>query len=147
MWKAWGCSRPVLQTVRRAGTQHQRVLARRAAPPCARAAVTTARDFVVRQQRNLADTTTQRWQMARAAAPAQLQEKLEFSTAQKYSVLDGNEAAAYVAYAMSDISFIYPISPATSMGEHMDKWAAMGKKNIQVCVQFVSMSDRLYLSS
>jgi len=45
-------------------------------------------------------------------------------------VMDGNEAAAYVAYSMSDISFIYPISPATTMGEHMDKWAASGKKNI-----------------
>ena len=44
--------------------------------------------------------------------------------------MDGNEAAAYIAYSMSDISFIYPISPATSMGEHMDKWAAQGKKNI-----------------
>ena len=146
MWKAWGCSRPVLQTVRRAGTQHQRVLVRRAAPPCARAAVTTARDLVVRQQRNLADTTTQRWQMTRAAAPSQQREKLELSTAQKYSVLDGNEAAAYVAYAMSDISFIYPISPATSMGEHMDKWAAMGKTNIQVGVQFVLMSSTFVIS-
>ena len=44
--------------------------------------------------------------------------------------MDGNEAAAYIAYAMSDISFIYPISPATSMGEHMDSWAASGKTNI-----------------
>lgn len=44
--------------------------------------------------------------------------------------MDGNEAAAYIAYAMSDISFIYPISPATSMGELMDKWAASGQKNV-----------------
>ena len=45
--------------------------------------------------------------------------------------MDGNEAAAYVAYAMSDISFIYPISPATSMGEKMDAWAAGGKTNVR----------------
>lgn len=132
MWKAWGCSRPVLQTVRRAGSQHQRVLARRATPPCARAVVTTARDLIVRQQRTLADTSKQRWQIARAASAPHTAQRIEPSAGQKYTVMDGNEAAAYVAYAMSDISFIYPISPATSMGEHMDKWAAIGKKNIQV---------------
>jgi len=139
MWKAWGCSRPVLQTVRRAGTQHQRVLVRRAAPPCARAVVTTTRDVIARQQRTLGDTTKQRWQIARAASSPHLMQKIEPSTEQKFAVMDGNEAAAYVAYAMSDISFIYPISPATSMGEHMDKWAAIGKKNIQVGVRCPSM--------
>lgn len=44
--------------------------------------------------------------------------------------LDGNSAAAHVAYAMSDASFIYPISPSTSMGETVDKFAAAGRKNI-----------------
>jgi len=44
--------------------------------------------------------------------------------------LDGNTAAAHVAYAMSDASFIYPISPSTSMGETVDKFAASGRKNI-----------------
>jgi len=44
--------------------------------------------------------------------------------------LDGNTAAAHVAYAMSDASFIYPISPSTSMGETVDKFAAAGRKNI-----------------
>jgi pyruvate-ferredoxin/flavodoxin oxidoreductase len=43
--------------------------------------------------------------------------------------MDGNQAAAYVAYGMSENSFIYPISPATSMGENMDNWASAGKKN------------------
>lgn len=43
--------------------------------------------------------------------------------------LDGNTAAAHVAYSMSDVSFIYPISPSTSMGETMDKFAAGGRKN------------------
>eukprot|EP00933_Yihiella_yeosuensis_P019667 TRINITY_DN15891_c2_g1_i1.p1 TRINITY_DN15891_c2_g1~~TRINITY_DN15891_c2_g1_i1.p1 ORF type:complete len:1850 (-),score=463.66 TRINITY_DN15891_c2_g1_i1:474-6023(-) len=44
--------------------------------------------------------------------------------------IDGNTAAAHVAYAMSDVSFIYPISPSTSMGETVDKYAASGRKNI-----------------
>jgi len=44
--------------------------------------------------------------------------------------LDGNTAAAHVAYAMSDVSFIYPISPSTSMGETVDKYANSGRKNI-----------------
>jgi homodimeric pyruvate:ferredoxin (flavodoxin) oxidoreductase len=44
--------------------------------------------------------------------------------------LDGNTAAAHVAYAFSDVSFIYPISPSTSMGETMDKFAVSGRKNV-----------------
>lgn len=44
--------------------------------------------------------------------------------------IDGNTAAAHVAYAMSDVSFIYPISPSTSMGETVDKFAASGRKNV-----------------
>ena len=44
--------------------------------------------------------------------------------------ITGNQAAAYVAYGMSENAFIYPISPATSMGEMADAWAASGKKNV-----------------
>lgn len=44
--------------------------------------------------------------------------------------IDGNTAAAHVAYALSDVSFIYPISPSTSMGETMDKFATAGRKNV-----------------
>eukprot|EP00823_Brevimastigomonas_motovehiculus_P005654 TRINITY_DN41_c0_g3_i1.p1 TRINITY_DN41_c0_g3~~TRINITY_DN41_c0_g3_i1.p1 ORF type:complete len:1886 (+),score=463.20 TRINITY_DN41_c0_g3_i1:37-5694(+) len=49
--------------------------------------------------------------------------------------LDGNEAAVHVAYAMSDNAFIFPITPATTMGELADAWAAQGRKNIngQMC--------------
>ena len=76
-----------------------------------------------------------------AATAARVNERKEIVPAQdqKYVVMDGNEAAAYVAYAMSDISFIYPISPATSMGEHMDKWAAAAKKNVLGSVVDVNM--------
>lgn len=44
--------------------------------------------------------------------------------------LDGNEATANIAYAMSDVSFIYPITPATPMGEHVDAWASENRKNL-----------------
>jgi len=38
--------------------------------------------------------------------------------------IEGNEAAAHVAYAMSDVAAIYPITPSSSMGEYCDEWAA-----------------------
>jgi pyruvate-ferredoxin/flavodoxin oxidoreductase len=44
--------------------------------------------------------------------------------------LEGNEAAAYVAYAMSDVAAIYPITPSSTMGEYCDEWSAHGRKNI-----------------
>ena len=45
-------------------------------------------------------------------------------------IVDGNEAAAYVAYAFSEVAAIYPITPSSPMAEHADKWAAHGLKNI-----------------
>ncbi len=48
----------------------------------------------------------------------------------KMKTVDGNTAAAYVAYAMSDVATIYPITPSSSMGEICDEWAANGEKNI-----------------
>jgi pyruvate-ferredoxin/flavodoxin oxidoreductase len=44
--------------------------------------------------------------------------------------VDGNTAAAHVAYAMSDVAALYPITPSTPMGEISDQWAAAGRKNI-----------------
>ncbi len=44
--------------------------------------------------------------------------------------LDGNEAAARVAYALSEAVAIYPITPASPMGEHADAWAAAGQQNL-----------------
>ena len=44
--------------------------------------------------------------------------------------IDGNTAATHVAYALSDVAAIYPITPSTSMGETADAWAARGRKNI-----------------
>jgi pyruvate-ferredoxin/flavodoxin oxidoreductase len=44
--------------------------------------------------------------------------------------IDGNTAAAHIAYAFSDVAAIYPITPSSPMGEMADKWAAYGRKNI-----------------
>ena len=44
--------------------------------------------------------------------------------------MDGNTAAAHVAYAMSETAAIYPITPSSPMGEIADEWAAQGRKNI-----------------
>jgi pyruvate-ferredoxin/flavodoxin oxidoreductase len=44
--------------------------------------------------------------------------------------IDGNEAAAYVAYNTNEVIAIYPITPSSAMGEWADAWAAEGKKNI-----------------
>ncbi len=50
--------------------------------------------------------------------------------AEKFKTMDGNTAAAHVAYAMSDICTLYPITPSSPMGEIADEWAAEGRKNI-----------------
>lgn len=50
--------------------------------------------------------------------------------ARKLETIDGNTAAAHVAYAYSDVAAIYPITPSSVMGELCDEWAAQGRKNI-----------------
>jgi pyruvate-ferredoxin/flavodoxin oxidoreductase len=49
---------------------------------------------------------------------------------QKMKTMDGNTAAAHVAYAMSDVATIYPITPSSPIAEIADEWAAAGRKNI-----------------
>ena len=48
----------------------------------------------------------------------------------KKITVDGNYAAAHVAYALSEVAAIYPITPSSTMGEYVDEWASQGKKNI-----------------
>ena len=50
--------------------------------------------------------------------------------AKKMMTIDGNTAAAHVAYAFTDVAAIFPITPSTTMAEVVDEWAAQGKKNI-----------------
>ena len=52
------------------------------------------------------------------------------SAEQTYVTIDGNEAAAYVAYRTNEVIAIYPITPASPMGELADMWSAQGKPNI-----------------
>lgn len=47
-----------------------------------------------------------------------------------YEVMDGNEAAAYIAYKCNEVCAIYPITPSSTMGEWADEWSAKGMKNI-----------------
>jgi pyruvate-ferredoxin/flavodoxin oxidoreductase len=45
-------------------------------------------------------------------------------------IMDGNEAAATIAYKVSEVCAIYPITPSSAMGEYCDEWSAAGKKNV-----------------
>ena len=44
--------------------------------------------------------------------------------------MDGNQAAAHVAYAFTEVAGIYPITPSSPMAEYTDLWASQGKKNL-----------------
>ncbi len=44
--------------------------------------------------------------------------------------MDGNNAAAYVSYAFTEVAGIYPITPSSPMADYVDQWSAQGKKNI-----------------
>jgi len=48
----------------------------------------------------------------------------------KMKTMDGNYAAAHVAYAFTEVAAIYPITPSSTMAENVDSWAAEGRKNI-----------------
>ncbi len=48
----------------------------------------------------------------------------------RIAIMDGNEAAAYVSYAFTEVAGIFPITPSSPMAEHVDAWAAKGKKNL-----------------
>ncbi|MBN2694847.1 pyruvate:ferredoxin (flavodoxin) oxidoreductase [bacterium] len=50
--------------------------------------------------------------------------------AKKFVTIDGNYAAAYIAYAFSEVAAIYPITPSSNMGEYADDWASKGKLNM-----------------
>ena len=47
-----------------------------------------------------------------------------------FKTMDGNEAAAYASYAFTEVATIYPITPSSPMADHVDDWAAHGKKNL-----------------
>src|SRR5205085_7220743 len=47
-----------------------------------------------------------------------------------FKTLDGNEAAAYVAYRLNEVMAIYPITPSSPIAEWCDQWASEGKRNL-----------------
>ncbi len=49
---------------------------------------------------------------------------------QKMITIDGNEAAAFIAHKINEVIAIYPITPASPMGELADEWSARGRQNI-----------------
>ena len=48
----------------------------------------------------------------------------------KFKTMDGNNAAAYVSYAFTEVAGIYPITPSSPMADYVDQWSAQGIKNI-----------------
>ena len=48
----------------------------------------------------------------------------------KLKTMDGNAAAAHVAYAFSEVAAIYPITPSSPMAENMDEWVSQDRINI-----------------
>ena len=48
----------------------------------------------------------------------------------KFVSMDGNTAAAHVAYAFTEFAGIFPITPSSPMAENIDEWAAQGRKNV-----------------
>ena len=50
--------------------------------------------------------------------------------ARKMKTMDGNNAAAWVSYAFTEVAGIYPITPSSPMADYVDQWSAQGMKNI-----------------
>ncbi|MDR1012296.1 MAG: pyruvate:ferredoxin (flavodoxin) oxidoreductase [Coxiellaceae bacterium] len=60
----------------------------------------------------------------------------------KMAIMDGNEAVAYIAYRVTEINAIYPITPSTPMGEFADQWASNGIRNIwNIVPQVIEMQS------
>lgn len=47
-----------------------------------------------------------------------------------FKTMDGNTAAAHVAYAFTEVASVFPITPSSPMAEHIDEWSAQGRKNL-----------------
>ncbi len=59
----------------------------------------------------------------------------------KNKTMDGNMAAAHIAYAFTEVAAIYPITPSSTMGEYLDEWAAHGRKNMFGQIVLVASSS------
>ena len=56
--------------------------------------------------------------------------KVKWLKRKKFITCDGNTAAAHVSYMFTEVAAIYPITPSSPMAEHVDEWAAKGRKNL-----------------
>ena len=56
-----------------------------------------------------------------------------------FQSMDGNQAAAWNAYAFTEVAGIYPITPSSPMAEYVDEWASKGQKNL-----FSHIYDNVY---
>ena len=65
-----------------------------------------------------------RTQKTDGSANSKLSKQVVFKT------IDGNEAAAYVAYRLNEVMSIYPITPSSNMAEWCDQWSAVRKPNL-----------------
>ena len=52
--------------------------------------------------------------------------------ARKFKTMDGNNAAAYVSYAFTEVAGIYPITPSSPMADYVDQWAAPASDCISI---------------
>ena len=52
-----------------------------------------------------------------------------------FKTMDGNNAAAHVSYAFTEVAAIYPITPSSPMADYVDQWSAAGRKGRQSPVQ------------
>lgn len=60
----------------------------------------------------------------------------------EYQIMDGNEAAAYVSYAFTEVAAVYPITPSSPMAEMVETWATQRRKNIwQQPVKIIDMQS------
>ena len=63
------------------------------------------------------------------------------------ATIDGNEAAASVAYRLNEVCCIYPITPSSTMAELADEWASKGQTNVWGTVpSVVEMQSEEYLA-
>jgi len=65
-----------------------------------------------------------------------MQEKRKMG--KKIAIIDGNEAAAYVAHKTNEVCAIYPITPSSNMGEWADQWSSEGRTNIWGTIPHIS---------
>ena len=68
--------------------------------------------------------------------------------AREFKSMDGNNAAAYVSSAFTEVAGIYPITPSSRMADYVDNWAAQGKKNaLQLLLAADGCGDNIPVSA